>query len=148
MQRDPPGHIGGDVRILLNERPIDVPEGTRVADVAREHKPNADVFVLNGFPAPGTTVLRGEDHLVLIRKGEAPRPEELDALLSARHTPGVAERLRTACVAVAGLGGLGSNVALALCRVGVGRLLLCDFDVVEPSNLNRQQYFLDQIGRP
>jgi sulfur carrier protein ThiS adenylyltransferase len=43
---------------------------------------------------------------------------------------------------------LGSAVAVALARVGVGRLVIADFDVVEPSNLNRQQYFIDQIGLP
>jgi sulfur carrier protein ThiS adenylyltransferase len=46
------------------------------------------------------------------------------------------------------LGGLGSSVAIALTRVGVGRLILVDFDLVEPSNLNRQQYFSHQIGMP
>jgi sulfur carrier protein ThiS adenylyltransferase len=49
-------------------------------------------------------------------------------------------------VGIAGLGGLGSNVAIALARIGVGTLILVDFDVVEPSNLNRQQYFIHQIG--
>jgi sulfur carrier protein ThiS adenylyltransferase len=51
-------------------------------------------------------------------------------------------------VGIAGAGGLGSAVAVALARVGVGRLVIVDFDVVEPSNLNRQQYFIDQIGLP
>jgi len=46
------------------------------------------------------------------------------------------------------LGGLGSTVAVALTRVGIGKLILVDFDIVDPSNLNRQQYFIDQIGMP
>jgi sulfur carrier protein ThiS adenylyltransferase len=66
--------------------------------------------------------------------------------MAARHTPGVHARLKQAVVGVAGAGGLGSTVAVALARIGVGRLVLADFDVVEPSNLNRQQYFIDQIG--
>jgi sulfur carrier protein ThiS adenylyltransferase len=45
------------------------------------------------------------------------------------------------------LGGLGSAVAVALARTAVGSLILADFDVVEPSNLNRQQYFLDHLGQ-
>jgi sulfur carrier protein ThiS adenylyltransferase len=55
-------------------------------------------------------------------------------------------RLRKAVVGIAGLGGLGSTVALV--RTGVGRLLIADFDRVEQGNLNRQHYFFDQVGRP
>ncbi len=54
--------------------------------------------------------------------------------------------LRQSSVGIAGAGGLGSNVAVALARAGVGRLVIADFDRIEPSNLNRQQYFLDQVG--
>lgn len=50
-------------------------------------------------------------------------------------------------VGIAGAGGLGSNVAMALTRVGIGKLIIADFDVVSESNLNRQFYFSDQIGR-
>lgn len=57
------------------------------------------------------------------------------------------EKLRLATVGVAGLGGLGSAVSVALARCGVGRLIIADFDVVEESNLSRQHYFTDQIGR-
>ena len=63
-----------------------------------------------------------------------------------RHTPLVYEALKKGRVAIAGVGGLGSNVAMSLARVGVGYIKIIDFDVVEPSNLNRQQYFIDQIG--
>ena len=55
--------------------------------------------------------------------------------------------LKNSMIGIAGLGGLGSNVAVALVRTGAGRLVLADFDVVEEPNLNRQQYFLDQVGR-
>ena len=50
-------------------------------------------------------------------------------------------------VAILGLGGLGSNIASSLARIGVGKLILADFDVVEPSNLNRQNYFINDIGK-
>jgi sulfur carrier protein ThiS adenylyltransferase len=60
----------------------------------------------------------------------------------------VLDALRRSSVGIAGAGGLGSTVAVALARAGVGRLVIADFDRVEPSNLNRQQYFVDQIGWP
>jgi sulfur carrier protein ThiS adenylyltransferase len=62
-------------------------------------------------------------------------------------TPHVFYEMKNAVVGIAGLGGLGSNVAVALTRMKIGKLILADFDVVEESNLNRQNYFADQIGR-
>jgi sulfur carrier protein ThiS adenylyltransferase len=59
----------------------------------------------------------------------------------------ISKKLRRATVGIAGLGGLGSTVSVALARAGVGRLIIADFDNVEVSNLTRQQYFTDQIGR-
>lgn len=56
--------------------------------------------------------------------------------------------LKTKTVGIAGCGGLGSNCAVALARVGVGKLIIADFDKIEESNLNRQYYFYDQIGLP
>jgi sulfur carrier protein ThiS adenylyltransferase len=57
------------------------------------------------------------------------------------------DELKKYCVGIAGCGGLGSNCAVALARVGIGRLVIADYDVVDKSNLNRQYYFIDQIGR-
>lgn len=61
--------------------------------------------------------------------------------------PQIYFELKNAVVGIAGLGGLGSNVGVALTRLRVGKLILVDFDVVEESNLTRQNYFADQIGR-
>jgi len=65
-----------------------------------------------------------------------------------RNVPGSTDVLARACVAIAGCGGTGSNAAFALARAGVGRLVLVDRDRVEASNLNRQQFFLEDLGRP
>ena len=62
-------------------------------------------------------------------------------------TPEEKTRLEQAMVGIAGAGGLGSNVAAHLVRSGVRRLVIADFDVVSPSNLNRQFFFRDQVGR-
>lgn len=75
-----------------------------------------------------------------------PTREEMYAALEERHGAELQKKLSEASVAVCGLGGLGSNIAIALARAGVGRLHILDFDRVDISNLNRQQYFPEQLG--
>jgi len=58
----------------------------------------------------------------------------------------IVKKLKNKTVGIAGCGGLGSNCAVALARVGVGKLIIADFDSIEESNLNRQYYFHKQIG--
>lgn len=134
------------ISILLNERETYVEESTTLFGLRDEVKPGADVVVLNGAPMREDRVLAEGDSVVFIRRGETPPEDELEALMVSRHSPGVHARIKRATVGIAGLGGLGSAIAIALARIGVGRLIVADFDVVEPSNLNRQQYFVDQIG--
>ena len=73
--------------------------------------------------------------------------EDINQALWERHSLETQEKLSSGRVAIAGLGGLGSNVAFALARIGVGHLHLIDFDRVDLTNLNRQQYFLKHVGR-
>ncbi|MCM2265866.1 MAG: sulfur carrier protein ThiS adenylyltransferase ThiF [Desulfuromonadales bacterium] len=136
------------MKISVNEQLQDVTPTSTVGAVRDRVKPDADVLIVNGFPTEPDQLLTEGDQLVLIRRGEVPSAEELDALLTARHTPGVHARVKQATIGIAGVGGLGSAVAIALARTGVGSLIIADFDLVEPSNLNRQQYFLDQLGLP
>lgn len=74
--------------------------------------------------------------------------EDYDAMLIERHGQQVFDTLAKAHVGIAGLGGLGSNIAMMLARSGIGHLLLIDFDSVEPSNLNRQHYMVSHLGMP
>ena len=75
-----------------------------------------------------------------------PTKEEWNYALEERHGKELHKAFSSATVAVCGLGGLGSNIAIALARAGVGRLILIDFDRVDITNLHRQQYEADQIG--
>ncbi len=55
-------------------------------------------------------------------------------------------KVQTARIGIAGAGGLGSNCAANLVRCGFLKLTIVDFDVIDPSNLDRQFYFHDQVG--
>ena len=74
--------------------------------------------------------------------------KELHDALVARHGAAMQERLDRAAVGIAGLGGLGSHIAVHLARLGVGRLVLVDFDVVDVTNLHRQHYTMQDVGVP
>ncbi|MEZ4599969.1 MAG: sulfur carrier protein ThiS adenylyltransferase ThiF [Syntrophotaleaceae bacterium] len=132
--------------VWLNEQIREIAPGTSLRQLRDRFRPDADIVIYNGHAESGNPILCEKDRVVLIRRGERPSADELEALLVARHTPGVHDKIRAACVGIAGVGGLGSPVAMALARCGIGRLIIADCDVVEPSNLNRQNYFLDQIG--
>lgn len=87
-------------------------------------------------------------------KGQLSRMENIvskeqqhDALVM-RHGIEVQKKLDEAEVAICGLGGLGSNIAISLARCGVGKLHLIDFDCVDLTNLNRQQYDMKFVGIP
>ena len=78
---------------------------------------------------------------------DIPTKEQIRQVRIMRHGEEVQKKLEQAHVAIAGLGGLGSNIALALLRIGVGHLHLIDMDEVDLSNLNRQQYGIRHLGR-
>jgi sulfur carrier protein ThiS adenylyltransferase len=140
--------VNESVKIKVNERQLEVADRTTLLQLRDNIKPEADVLIYNGAAVADDVVLSDGDAINLIKRGEIPPADELEALMVARHTPGVHQRIKGACVGIAGLGGLGSAIAVALARIGIGKLVLADFDIVEPSNLNRQQYFIDQLGLP
>ena len=72
--------------------------------------------------------------------------QEFYDALAGRLGKDIADKLRSCTIGIAGLGGLGSNIAMLLARAGVGKLVIADFDNVELSNIHRQNYPLDSIG--
>lgn len=76
-----------------------------------------------------------------------PTEKEMLWALTRRNGETLQKKFSSATVAVCGLGGLGSNIAFSLARAGIGKLILIDFDRVDITNLNRQQYKAAQIGR-
>lgn len=75
-----------------------------------------------------------------------PTENEMLNALEKRIGKQLLSKFQSAKVAVCGLGGLGSNIAISLARAGIGNLHIIDFDKVDISNLNRQQYFASQLG--
>ena len=75
-----------------------------------------------------------------------PTKEEWNKALYERHGEDVQKKFSAATIALCGLGGLGSNIAISLARAGIGKLILIDFDQVDITNLHRQQYKANQIG--
>ena len=114
--------------------------------LAKFNASEPDIFILDGFATKENLEIKEGVNVVFIRRGVMPGREVLKAMIASRTSPELNAALASGCVGVAGLGGLGSNIALSLARTGVAKLVLADFDVVEPSNLNRQQYFVRHIG--
>lgn len=133
--------------IKFNNTPCKTNAKTSVEFLSQKSSDENDVWIINGFCTRESIKLQENDELFCIPRGKMPPREALEAMMSSRHTPKVHSRLKKSCVAVCGLGGLGSNIAIMLARIGVGKLVLIDFDVVEPSNLNRQSYFISDLGK-
>ena len=132
--------------LTVNESSYPYQEGMRLGDLAAELKPGADMLVLNGAPAPGDALLQDGDICSLIKVGEIPSALDMERALEARHSRKFQHRFKRATVGIMGLGGLGSAVALSLVKIGIGKLIISDYDVVVLSNIHRQHYFIDQIG--
>lgn len=134
------------MNIILNGKPV-ITDCCTLSEMKKQYSSSKNLITIyNGFATNDNYTLHENDTVNFIIKGQMPAKDEFEALMCARHTPHVFEKVKKACVSIAGLGGLGSNIAVSLARTGVGHLHLIDFDIVEPSNLNRQQYKIKHLG--
>lgn len=135
--------VGVDMEIYINNVCLQVEKGIKCKNILKEN----EIAIVDGYQLDADEELTDGDSVITVRRGEMVKENQLRQMLTARHSVGVADKLAAAKVAVCGLGGLGSNIAVMLARSGVGELLLIDFDTVEPTNLNRQAYFIDDLGK-
>ncbi|MCE3038746.1 thiamine biosynthesis protein ThiF [Helicobacter anatolicus] len=135
------------MKIKFNGQIVDTSFESSLEFFIHHSKDENDVWIVNGFATKMNEKLKENDELFCIPRNTLPPKEALDSMMRARHTPRLHEKLKKGSVAVCGLGGLGSHIAIMLARSGVGRLRLIDFDVVEPSNLNRQSYMVEDLGK-
>ena len=129
------------MQIILNGKPIEINDCLKACDLG-----DYDIFVRNGYGIDSKSQLCDGDSIVAVKKGQMPNEDNLKEMLFARNGQVFSKKLDKACVCICGLGGLGSNIAAMLARAGVGKLILVDFDIVDPTNLNRQNYFVQDIG--
>lgn len=105
------------------------------------------ICILDGYAIDDENVeISPNSNVIFAPKNSIPSQNELELMLSSRNSPHIVTALKSARVAICGLGGLGSNVAIILARLGVGNLHLIDFDSVDCTNLNRQSYFIRDLG--
>lgn len=133
------------MRIILNGKETDVSDTAAFA--LRDRILPGGYVVIDGFSASEDVPLREGMQVFVFEKDSVPGKEEYEAMMSARNMPGLYTRFRDAKVGIAGLGGLGSNIAIMLTRLGIGHFVIADFDTVDITNLNRQNYDRDDIGK-
>lgn len=105
-----------------------------------------DTLIVNGHSKPWTTPITASDHVIMLDRQSTPTATVWRAIYDARYGKDIMDRLQNAKVAICGLGGLGSLIAIELGRLGVKTLLLIDDDIVDATNLARQHYTMRHIG--
>ena len=134
------------MRITLDGIQVECDAKT-VGDLLMDH-PDGTVAIVNGRHMTSDDALREGDSVHLLHGDGTFRGQLSAPLLSERYTEPVFDRISNARVGIAGLGGMGSHVAIALARSGVGHLVVVDFDRVDQTNLNRQNYSTHDVGKP
>lgn len=132
------------MKIFLNSEQINIKENSKICDIAK----NDSIALKNGKTLPQNYNLVENDKITIAKKSCFPSKKIYYDYLNSRQPDDYQEKIANGKIAVFGLGGLGSNIAIMLARLGVGTLKIVDFDNVDFTNLNRQSYFLDNIGKP
>lgn len=134
------------MKLFVNGNEIFIEKQINLLELSNKLNIEADVFIVNSFPNDKSYMVKDYDNISLIKKGIMPKEEHLEHLLNCRQGKNITEILKNSKAVICGCGGLGSHVAVSLARSGVGNIKLIDYDIVEPSNINRQYYFIKQIG--
>lgn len=137
------------MKLQVNSKVHSVQENSSLKSLVQYtnyRKSEALLYIQNAFVVTSESIAKTNDEIYIIPKDMCVSKDDMASFLSARHSNGVIEKMQIKKVAILGLGGLGSNTAMNLARSGVSNIKIIDFDTVDPSNLNRQNYYIDQIG--
>ena len=133
------------MKLIVEGKPADMAVSC-VGDLLRD-RPDGTIALVNGRHMEPDRHLKDGDSVCFMEGGREFVAKASGTLLSERYSRPVYERLAKARIGVAGLGGIGSHVAEALVRAGVGHIVIADFDEVDQTNLNRQNYSRRDIGK-
>ena len=136
--------------ITVNGRQLDVASGTKASQIMAEFDSLGSdaLWLLNGFAFSNDPVLADGDNLLCVSRTKAPDRITYDAIWTARYGERIYNRLKESHIPVCGAGGLGSHIAISLARLGIGGLTIIDKDVVDITNLGRQAYEMNDLGKP
>ena len=131
------------MKVIINSVEQNIDNAAVISDICTE----SDVVIIDGYNVDHSMKISDGMDILVVKRGAMPTEAMLKKMMQSRNGNIVNSAVENACVAICGLGGLGSNIASMLARLGVGKLILIDFDTVEPTNLNRQDYYISDIGR-
>lgn len=134
------------MRLILDGRCVEC--GCCTVGELRSSRSDDAIALVNGRHVEDDHRLKDGDSVFFLEGGSEFVSKASGILLSERYTDAVYGKLSSARIGIAGLGGVGSHVAASLVRAGIGHLTIADFDRVDQTNLNRQNYYAEDIGRP
>jgi len=136
------------VKVYLNNEAFILPQPSGLEDLLKLSGHSCQsLILLNGTSELENVPLKEGDKVFALKKGEIPNKALYASLWAVRYGEENFKKLQEARVAICGCGGLGSHIALSLARLGIGELLLIDKDEVDLTNLGRQAYFPEDLGK-
>ena len=127
------------MNILINGKQYNTEANCTIEEVRSKYFPECEMTIINAVVSTeNSRRIQEGDQIYFISKGAIPPDQEIQELLFSRQPVAITSKLKKACVGIAGAGGLGTVIAESLARAGIGKLVIADFDIIEPSNLNRQ----------
>lgn len=133
------------MRLILGGKCVELDVETP-RDLLKDH-PAGTIAVVNGRHVDPGSRLKDGDSVYFLDGGRGFVSKVTEVLLAQRYTRPVYESISSTRIGVAGLGGIGSHVAEALVRAGVRDIVIADFDTVDQTNLSRQNYFIEDVGK-
>lgn len=136
------------MKVYLNNQALTLAADSRLDDLLREAGESRQALILlNGTSEMANVPLKEGDKIFALKKDAIPEPTLYASLWAVRYGEENFKKLQNTRVAICGCGGLGSHIALSLARLGIGELLLIDKDEVDLTNLGRQSYFPEDLGK-